>query len=112
MKYVFESLFKVPVCDLNWAILFEDWDLMNWRNIFNMSVQSSLPTKLRYFQYKIIHRYLAVNKLLTQMGIIDYNVQGVPNFRLISEFKISSGKLMSTKFQTLCRKPRSIRVIM
>jgi hypothetical protein len=28
-----------------------------------------ISTKLRYFQFKILHRYLAVNKLLAQIGI-------------------------------------------
>ena len=73
MKYVIWKIFKIQVCELNWAIQFEDWDL-NWGDIFNVSFQSLLSTRLRYFQFKILHRYLPVNKLLTQIGMIDYNV--------------------------------------
>ena len=33
-----------------------------------------MSTKLRYFQFKILHIYLAVNKLLPQIGIVDSNL--------------------------------------
>ena len=50
------------------------------------------------------------------MGIVNKNIQGVPKRRTPSlsielfKFKIPSTDVMSTKFQTLCRKPRSIRM--
>ena len=64
------KIFKSPSSELKWALLFNVWDV-NWREIYLIPFKSSLSTKLRYFQFKILHRYLAVNKLLFQMGIKD-----------------------------------------
>ena len=65
-----QKLFKTPVCEMKWAMYFDEWDL-NWKDIFYSPFLSCTSTKLRYFQFKILHRYLAVNKLLAQIGIID-----------------------------------------
>ncbi len=64
------KLFKSPVSEIKWALQFEDWDL-NWKDIYSIPFQSSLSIKLRYFQFKILHRYIAVNKLLAQIGIVN-----------------------------------------
>ena len=55
---------------MKWAMYFDEWDL-NWKDIFSSPFLSCMSTKLRYFQFKILHRYLAVNKLLAQIGIVD-----------------------------------------
>ena len=65
-----QKLFKTPVCEMKWAMYFDEWDL-NWKDIFSSPFLSCMSTKLRYFQFKILHRYLAVNKLLAQIGIVD-----------------------------------------
>jgi len=68
-----QKLFKVPNAEIKWALFFDDLDL-DWPQIYTISFQSSLSTRLRYFQYKLLHRYLGVNKLVHQMGIIDSNL--------------------------------------
>lgn len=38
--------------------------IQEWSNIFSMPIRATLDSKLRIFQYKIIHRILPTNKLL------------------------------------------------
>ena len=65
-----QKIFKNPVSEIKWMDHFNDINL-NWGIIYSISFQASLSTKLRYFQYKILHRYLSVNKLLAQIGFVN-----------------------------------------
>ena len=65
-----QRIIKTPVSELKWADHFNEWDL-NWRDVYLIPLIATLSTRIRYFQYKILHRYLAVNKLLKKMGIVN-----------------------------------------
>ena len=44
---------------------------LDWENIYSLSFQTKLDTKLREFQYKVLHRICYTNKLLFKFRIVD-----------------------------------------
>ena len=68
-----QKIFKIPNSEVKWIEHFNDVNL-NWGLIYSIPFQTSLSTKLRYFQFKILHRYLSVNKLLAQIGFVNSNL--------------------------------------
>jgi len=71
-KICVDRLFKTPKSELKWAVLFNDIDL-NWNEIYGVAISSSRSTKLRYFQYQILHRYIGTNENLYKFGYTDTN---------------------------------------
>jgi len=65
-----QKIFKSPTSEVKWSLFFDEIDF-NWKEIYCIALHSTLSIKLRYFQFKILHRYIAVNKLLHQMKVID-----------------------------------------
>ena len=62
-----DKIFQYPKSEQKWSeILGEN---LEWRNIYLIPFKSSLNQRLRYFQYRISHRIIGVNKLLFAMGI-------------------------------------------
>jgi len=62
-----DKIFQYPKSEQKWAeILGEN---LEWRKIYLIPFKSSLNQRLRYFQYRISHRIIGVNKLLFAMGI-------------------------------------------
>ena len=68
-----DKLFKTPKCEEKWADFFEDMNL-DWGEIYQIPMFSSRLTKLRYFQFKILHRYIGVNENLYKFGYVDSNL--------------------------------------
>lgn len=68
-----KKLLKTPIAEDKWANSMNDPDL-NWREIYRIPFNSTLSTKLRYFQFQFLHRYLPVNKFLFDIKIIDSNL--------------------------------------
>ena len=66
------KFFKSPVSEDKWSLLFNDIDL-NWPEIYKIPLSSSRSTQLRYFQFKIIHRYIGTNQNLFKFGYVDSN---------------------------------------
>lgn len=58
----------VPKSQLRWNTVFENVNI-NWNNIYNIPAKCCNNTKLHWFQYRILHRILATNYLLTKMNI-------------------------------------------
>ena len=55
---------------------FEKWEetinsQFNWETIFGNIYKTTIDTKLRNFQFKLIHNILPDNKILKKMGIVD-----------------------------------------
>ena len=47
---------------------------LDWGEIYQIPMFSSRLTKLRYFQFKILHRYIGVNENLYKFGYVDSNL--------------------------------------
>ena len=44
---------------------------LDWEKIYSLSFQTTLDTKLREFQYKVLHRICYTNKMLSKFRIVD-----------------------------------------
>ena len=65
-----DKLFKVPISQEKWnTILLQP--VVDWKKIYIIPFKSTMCTKLRYFQYKIMQNILGVNQLLKKIGISD-----------------------------------------
>jgi hypothetical protein len=58
---------------VKWAEEFENNNL-EWNNIFNSYISSTLDIKLRNFQYKYIYRITSTNKRLFKQNIVNCNL--------------------------------------
>ena len=65
-----DKLLQVPKAQEKWNQILSD-PVTNWTQIYIIPVKSTLSTKLRYFQFKILHNIIGVNKLLKRIGIVD-----------------------------------------
>ena len=72
-KICVEKIFKTPKCEEKWAIFFSDMNL-NWSEIYKIPKSSSRSTKLQYFQFKILHRYIGTSETLFKFGYVDSNL--------------------------------------
>ena len=72
-KICVDKLFKTPKAEAKWAVFFDDMNL-NWNDIYRIPLSSSLSTKLRYFQFKILHRIIGINENLFKYGYVDSNL--------------------------------------
>ena len=62
-----QRIFQQPRAEQKWTeILNENLD---WGNIYMLPFNSTLNQRLRYFQFRISHRIIGVNKLLFSMGL-------------------------------------------
>ena len=68
-----DKLFTTPKAEVRWATLFSDMNL-NWNEIYRIPMLSSHLTKLRYFQFRILHRIIGTNDYLFKIGYIDSNM--------------------------------------
>ena len=68
-KMCVDQIFKPPVGEEKWAIQFNDANL-DWTAIYRIPFGCTLSTKLRYFQFQFLLRYLPLNKFLFDIGII------------------------------------------
>ena len=62
-----------PKSQAKWDQLFQNLEL-NWKIIYNIPKICCKNTKLHWFQYRILHRILATNDLLTKMNIKQNNL--------------------------------------
>ena len=63
-----EKLFQIPISQLKWNTnLLQPID--DWKKIYAIPFKSTLSTKIRYFQIKILHNILGVNRLLKIVGL-------------------------------------------
>ena len=63
-----QQVFSPPKSIDKWNSLFNIPNI-DWGKIFLVPVRSCLSTRIRYFQFKIIHRILGVNKYLKLLNI-------------------------------------------
>ena len=68
-----DKLFTTPKAEVKWTTLFNDMNL-NWNEIYSIPMLSSHLTKLRYFQFKILHRILGTKDYLFKIGYINSNL--------------------------------------
>ena len=64
------QIFKTPKSETKWAMHMNDANL-NWTVIYTIPFKVSLSTKLRYFQFQFLHKYLPLNKFLFDINIVD-----------------------------------------
>ena len=67
---------KLPNCCNRWEIIFNE--KIDWKRCFSV-IQQINDTKLKWFQLRIVHRILATNVILKEMGIMQSNVCGFCN---------------------------------
>ena len=65
-----DKVFKTPSCEDKWVTIIDGFSF-NWKQIYMVPIRSCLSTDLRYFQYKLLHRLLGVNKYLLTIGRSD-----------------------------------------
>ena len=65
-----DKLLQVPKSLEKWNLILPE-PVTDWTKIYTIPFKSSLSTKLRYFQFKILHNTLGVNKLLKKIGLSD-----------------------------------------
>ena len=58
-----------PTAQLNFNTLFID-DNLEWKEIYCLPFHTSLNTKSREFQYKLLNRCLVTNSFLSKIGIV------------------------------------------
>ena len=58
-----------PTAQLNFNTLFINDDL-EWKEIYSLPFRTSLNTKSREFQYKLLNRCLVTNSFLSKIGIV------------------------------------------
>ena len=59
-----------PTAQLNFNNHHLGNDVLEWKEIYSLPFRTSLDTKLREFQYKLLHRCLVTNSFLNKIGII------------------------------------------
>ena len=72
-KMCVKTIFKTPGSEDKWAFQFNDANI-DWTTIYRIPHECTLSTKLRYFQYQFLLRYLPLNKFLFDIGIINSNL--------------------------------------
>ena len=71
-RKLIDKIFQSPKSEQKWLeILKENID---FSVIYMIPFKATLNQRLRYFQFRILHRILGVNKLLSDMGISDNNI--------------------------------------
>ena len=58
-----------PTAQLNFNTHFVN-DVLEWKEIYSLPFRTSLDTKLREFQYKLLNRCLVTNSFLNKIGVI------------------------------------------
>ena len=58
-----------PTAQLNFNTHYVN-DVLEWKEIYSLPFRTSLDTKLREFQYKLLNRCLVINSFLNKIGII------------------------------------------
>ena len=70
-KKLVENLFIQPKAEQKWVDILEQ--NIEWPDIYIIPFKTTIIQRLRYFQYKILHRIIGVNKLLKDTGISSTN---------------------------------------
>lgn len=73
MYEILNSKVIVAKNELKWNTVFENVQL-NWKIIYDVPAKCCSNTKLHWFQYRIMHRILGTNDLLTKMNIKQNNL--------------------------------------
>ena len=58
-----------PTAQLNFNTHFVN-DVLEWKEIYSLPFRTSLGTKSREFQYKLLNRWLVTNSFLNKIGVI------------------------------------------
>ena len=72
-KKLVDKIFKIPISQDKWSEKLTE-RINDWKSIYLSPIRSCISTKLRYFQYRIIHRILGVNDYTFRMGLVNSNV--------------------------------------
>ena len=62
-----DKIFQCPKSEQKWTEILGE--TLDWRSIYLIPFKSTLNQRLRYFQFRISHRIIGVNKLLFAMGL-------------------------------------------
>ena len=69
-----DRIFQQPKSEAKWNELITSENI-DWYNTYNLNTfRVTLNQRLRYFQFRILHRNIGVNKLLFNMGISSTNI--------------------------------------
>ena len=63
-----DRIFQQPKSEAKWNELITSENI-DWYNTYLNTFRVTLNQRLRYFQFRILHRNIGVNKLLFNMGI-------------------------------------------
>ena len=71
--YMDSRILRIPTSEIKWNTILSE-PVQDWKKIYIIPLKCCLSTKLRYFQFRILHRILGVNKYLHSIGISDSNL--------------------------------------
>ena len=63
----------IPKSQIKWNQVFQNMD-MNWKSVYTVTKICCRNTKLYWFQYRLLHRILAIKYRLTKMNIEQNNL--------------------------------------
>ena len=72
-KQLVDKIFKSPNSQKRWSEKLNEITF-DWKDAYLSPLKSSLSTRLRYFQYRLLHRILGVNEYTCKIGLIDSNL--------------------------------------
>ena len=72
-KQLVDKIFKSPISQKRWSEKLNEISF-DWKDAYLSPLKSSLSTRLRYFQYRLLHRILGVNEYTCKIGLIDSNL--------------------------------------
>ena len=72
-KNMVDRIFQQPKSEAKWNELITSENI-DWYNTYLNTFRVTLNQRLRYFQFRILHRNTGVNKLLFDMGISSTNI--------------------------------------
>ena len=70
-KKMVDKIFQPPKSEQKWLEITNE--NLDWSTIYIIPFKVTLNQRLRYFQFRILHRIIGVNKLLFDMGIASNN---------------------------------------
>merc|ERR1712121_489204 len=68
-----DKFFNVPTSQNKWCDILGGQNI-DWNLAYLSPLKSCLSTKIRYFQYKLLHRILGVNTYTSRIGLTNNNL--------------------------------------
>ena len=64
---------SIPIAQRKWNTELDTQQNLNWNDVYILPYKLTKDTKLRWFQYRLIHRIISTNTFLSLIGVRDNN---------------------------------------